>query len=80
MSDIPIEEIYKGLPSFKYTPPKSDWDKYLDNKGEYDPEKEVEVKAACRFWDVEDLCWREKNKPFKCSERRKNRLTDLKLI
>ena len=80
MSDIPVEEIYKGLKEFKYTPPKSDWDKYLDNKGEYDPEKEVEVTPLCRFWDIEEKEWREKGKSFKCCEKRKNRLTDLGLV
>ena len=80
MSDIPVDEIYSGLPSFKYKPPKSDWDKYLDNKSEYNPDEECEVVPNCRFWDVQDLCWREKGKKFKCSKKRKNRLTDLGIL
>lgn len=80
MSDIPVDEIYKGLKDFKYSPPKSEWDKYLNNKSEYDPEKEVEVTPLCKFWDIEDLCWREKGVSFKCNEKRKNRLRDLGLV
>lgn len=80
MSDIPVDEIYKGLPDFTYTQPKNNWDKYLDNKSDYDPNKEVQVVSNCKFWDVEDLCWREKGKEFTCTERRKNRLIDLGFI
>ena len=80
MSDIPVDEIYKGLPKFTYTQPKNNWDKYLDNKGDYNPNEEVQVVSNCKFWDVEDLCWREKGKKFTCTERRKNRLTDLGFI
>jgi glycosyltransferase involved in cell wall biosynthesis len=80
MKNVTVNEIYKGLGSFKYTPPKSDWDKYLDNDGSYDPNKEVEVTPLCDFWDIESLVWREKDKSFNCSERRKNRLLDLGYI
>jgi len=29
MKNIPIDEIYKGLPRFKYKVPEDNWDKYL---------------------------------------------------
>lgn len=80
MSDIPVEEIYNGLKSFKYTPPKSEWGKYLSNDSEYDPNKECTVVSSCRFWDIEELCWREKGKEFNCTEKRRNALIDKSLI
>lgn len=48
MTNIPIEEIYKGLPSFKYKPPKDNWDKLLfKSKSNYKEEcntiEELEV-------------------------------------
>lgn len=79
MSDIPVKEIYNGLKDFKYTPPKSEWDKYLDGNGEYDPEKIVECYASCRFFDIVENKWHEKGAVIECSEKRKNRLTSLGL-
>ena len=80
MSDIPVQEIYKGLKGFTYVPPKSNWNKYLDNNGDYDPNEETEVIASCRFWDIKENKWREKNEDIKCTKKRKNRLTDLGLV
>lgn len=80
MSDIPVEEIYNGLKPFKYTPPKSEWGKYLSNDSEYDPNRECTVVPSCRFWDIKKLCWREKGKEFNCTEKRRNVLIDKGLI
>mgnify|MGYP002525833430 CR=1 FL=1 len=80
MRDIPVDEIYKGLKSFKYTPPVSRWDKFLDNDSEYDPNRAVECRASRKFFDVVGGKWREKGEILKISEKRKNILTDLDLI
>ena len=80
MSEIPIHEIYKGLKGFKYTAPKSDWGKYLDNNGDYNPDKIVEVKCLKQYYDVENCDFMIKDRPFKCTEKRKNYLTDLDLV
>lgn len=80
MSDVPVDDIYKGLKDFKYSPPKSEWGRYLNNESDYDPDRLVDVVVLCRFWDIQSLVWREKNESFKCSEKRKNRLTDLGLV
>ena len=53
MSNIDIDKIKKGLPPFKYTPPKSNWSKYLDNNREYDPNELVEVKVLKTYIDIE---------------------------
>lgn len=44
MSNVDIDKIVKGLPPFKYTPPKSNWGKYLDNNSNYNPNELVKVK------------------------------------
>lgn len=80
MSDIPVEDIYKGLKGFEYKPPKSEWGKYLDNDSDYDAEKIVEVTPKRNFIDIVADKQRQKGKSFKCNEKRKNVLTDLDLI
>ena len=53
MSNVDLELIKKGKTPFKYTPPKSNWDKYLDNNREYDPNKLVEVTIKRSYTDIE---------------------------
>ena len=53
MSNVDLELIKKGKQPFKYTPPKSNWDKYLDNNREYDPNKLVEVTIKRNYTDIE---------------------------
>lgn len=44
MEDIPIDKIVKGLPPFKYEPPKDEWDKILTKaKTDYIPPKEEDL-------------------------------------
>lgn len=80
MSGVDIDKIYKGLKPFKYEPPKSNWDKYLKDKSDYDPKKIVKVTPLCNFYDIETGDDRKKGVAFDCTEKRKNRLTSLELI
>ena len=52
--DIDVDKIkeLKGK-KIKYTPPKSEWDKYLDNETTYEPDKEVMIKPVKSFYDIE---------------------------
>lgn len=48
MENVPIKEIYKGLPPFKYQPPKDNWKKLLypgknHYKEEFNRTKKIEV-------------------------------------
>lgn len=52
MKNVDIDKIKKGLPPFKYNPPKSNWSKYLDNNREYDPNELVEVKVIRTYIDI----------------------------
>lgn len=54
MNNIPVKEIYKGLPKFKYEPPKSNWSKYLKGKSKYNPYEQVKVYSKKTFDDIED--------------------------
>ena len=53
MTNVDIDKILKGIPPFKYTPPKSNWGKYLDNNSTYNPNDIVDVKVIRRYTDVE---------------------------
>ena len=52
--DIDVDKIkeLKGK-KIKYTPPKSEWDKYLDNEATYKPDKEVMIKPIKSFYDIQ---------------------------
>ena len=80
MSDIPVADVYTGLKEFKYVAPKSDWGKFLNNKGDYDPLEMTECRASIKFWDIVEDKWHNKGDIIKCNKKRKNRLTDLGLI
>lgn len=55
LENIDFDLIKKGIPLFKYTPPKSNWGKYLDNNREYDPNELIEVKVLKnKLWLVEE--------------------------
>lgn len=53
MTSVDIDMIKKGLPKFKYTPPKSDWGKYLDNDSDYNPKDLIKVKARIGYTDIQ---------------------------
>ena len=53
MTNVDIDEILKGKKPFKYTPPKSNWSKYLDNNSTYNPNNIIDVKVIRRYTDVE---------------------------
>lgn len=53
MKNVDIDMIKNGLPPFKYKPPKSNWDKYLDNDTDYNPNELVEIRLKKKWWDLE---------------------------
>lgn len=70
MKNIDIEKIKKGLPPFKYTPPKSNWEKYLDNNRNYNPKELVEVKVKRTYTDIELKKKLEKNEKIEMTKER----------
>lgn len=81
MSNVPIKEIYEGLPEFKYKPPKSNWNKYLNNKTDYDPDKIRRIKPIRTYYDLKLLKNIHKgDEPFEVPQKRANFLvSDLKV-
>lgn len=53
MDNLDINMIKNGLDDFKYTPPKSNWGKYLDNNSSYNPYDIVNVKITKSYTDIE---------------------------
>lgn len=79
MSNVDIEMIKKGLPEFTYEPPKSNWGKYLDNKGKYNPNKKIKVKVLKRYTDIE-LGQLKRNEEVKMTNKRASYLEALDLV
>ena len=48
MTNIDVDKIVNSKWNFKYTPPKSNWGKYLDNNSNYNPKDLVDVKVLKR--------------------------------
>lgn len=56
LSKVPVKEIYKGLPKFKYKPKQDNWNKILaEGKSTYAEEKHkmVKVKAISNYYDIQ---------------------------
>ena len=71
MLNVDINKIVEGIPPFKYTPPKSNWGKYLDNNSNYNPNEMVEVEVQKRrYYDVELKEWLERGDKRKMTRQR----------
>ena len=56
MKNVDIELIKKGIPPFEYTPPKSNWNKYLNKTSNYDPNEKIKVRTIRSIYlTVEDI-------------------------
>lgn len=54
MSNIPVEEIYKEIPKFKFEAPKDIYDELLiDEPTTYKPSEVIKVKAKRLYYDIE---------------------------
>lgn len=56
MSNIPVEEIYRGLPKFSYTPKQDRWGELLaPGESTYDPDDDDRVPVQCimGYFDIE---------------------------
>ena len=83
MKHVDIDLIKKGLPEFTYKPPKSNWNKYLDQRNKndpndhkfnYDPNDKVKVRTLRRIWLVEEDLHIDFNKPVEVSKARASEL------
>lgn len=70
MSEIPIQDIYKGIPKFKWTPPESHYETVLaKGKSKYDTDlkKKVRLKAKMRFFDIQDNVIRQEGEEWEAT-------------
>lgn len=83
MSEIPIDDIYKGLKRFKYTPRESHYEEILSpGKPEYhisetDP---VTVKVITNFYDLERDKMSLKGETYEVIRKRADKLEELHLV
>lgn len=54
MQQVDLDMIKQNSLKFDYKPPKSDWGKYLTNKGTYNKDELVEVRTLRRIWFIEE--------------------------
>ena len=80
MTNVDIDMIVKGLPKFEYTPPKSEWDKYLSRNKIYNPNELIEVTTKKRFWDLETNNHYIRNEKIKVSRKRASELECLDIV
>ena len=64
-----------------YKPPKSEWNRYLDNNGKYNPKEKVYVRAIKDYYDMEYK--EDKNilsEPYQVEHKRAIYLSELGLV
>lgn len=74
MKQVDLDLIKKGIGRIEFKPPVSNWGKYLNNKGKYDPTETIEVKFKKRVFGIEENKWFEFNKVDKISKERASEL------
>lgn len=78
MENVPIKEIYKGLPKFEYEPKKDNWsDLLVKGKSNYQKDLKTKVLVKCvqNYFDIELQELKTKNsKPYKVNKVRAEEL------
>lgn len=83
MSNLPIEDICKGVKKFKYTPLEDRWGEYLlPIPPTYEEEMNQIVKVRCKriYFDLEFKRQIDAGEEWKCTRRRGEMLEDLNLV
>lgn len=83
MSEIPVDDIYKGLKKFKYTPRESHYEEILSSgKPDYKPDAsaDVYIKVLQNFFDLERNSMSINGEEYVVSRKRGEHLEDLGLV
>ena len=83
MSNLPIEDICKGVKKFKYTPIEDRWGEFLlPIPPTYEEEMNQIVKVRCKhiYYDLEFKRQVEDKEEWQCTRRRAELLEDLNLV
>lgn len=78
MNNVPIDEIYKGLPKFEYKAPVDKWD--IGEKSDYNANELVELIPLKDLDDIETGLHYTKNVPFKTVRWRANYMIDAGVV
>lgn len=74
MKQVDLDLIKKGIGKFNYSPPKSNWGKYLKDKSDYNPQDLIDVRILRRFWGIEENIHYETNKIYPIKKERVSEL------
>ena len=83
MSWIPVEEIYKGVKKFKYTPRESHYEEVLspgESEYVYDENAPVTIKVLQNFFDLERNGMSIQGTRYEVTRKRGEYLEGLKLV
>ena len=83
MSEIPVEDIYKGVKKFKYTPRESHYEEILapgESEYKYDETEIVTVRVLTNFFDLEHDAMAIRGTQFGVTRERAKKLEGLKLV
>lgn len=69
MNNVDVNLIKENNFNFNYKPPKSEWNKYLDNNTKYDPNELTNVRTLKRYYDLE-LGQLDRNHEYKMTKER----------
>lgn len=80
MKQVDLDLIKKGIGKFNFTPPRSNWGKYLNDKSNYNPSELIEIRVKKKFFGVEEDRWLLTNKTDKLTRERVSELECKELV
>ena len=80
MKQVDLDLIKKGVGKFNFSPPRSNWGKYLNDKSNYNPSELIEVRVIKKFFGVEENKWLFTNKTDKLTRARVSELECKELV
>lgn len=83
LKEVPVKEIYKGLPKFTYKPKQDSWSNYLaKGKSTYQKDLKTMVKVQCiaKYTDIQLSVTKEIGDIYKINKIRAEELTELGFV
>ena len=69
MNNVDINRLKQSF-KFKYKPPKSNWNKYLDNDSDYNGKDKAKIIAKRNFYMIDENIHAQRNKEYKTAKER----------
>lgn len=79
MNNVDLSMILEKAFKIDYKPPKSEWDRYLDNNSTYDPDEKIKIRTKKRYTDLV-LGHLDRNKEYMMTQQRASYLEAKGLI